>query len=109
MTETLEHLPAFQFPTWIILAWAGMYAISVAITTLVLIYIAKYLTLEKHYIVILVVENASCLVISLAGFANNLLMVNGFYNLTSCYWQFFILYYVSLTESVASALISILR
>ena len=103
------HSPAFQFPSWIILSWAGMFVVSAAVTIGVLVYISKYLTVEKHFIVILVMDNACCLLLSLAGFVNYMLMVNGFYYLTSCYIQFYINYYTNLIGSTATALISALR
>ena len=101
--------PTFWYPEWVLIVWAVASGIRIAVTSGVLAYIAKYLAIEKHFLIVLLADNFSCLVMSAASLVNHLLMLNGFYNLMSCYFNFFFSYFILAIGAIATALISVFR
>ena len=109
MPSTPE-LPNYRFPNEVLVPWAVLSGVRVAVTSGVLVYVAKYLDVEKHFFIVLIVDNVVCLVMSVAGFVNYVMMIHGvYYNLTSCYFNFFLGYYMLLVGTVTTALISVFR
>ena len=104
------NLPNFRFPNEVLVPWAVASGVRVAVTSGVLVYVAKYFTVEKHFFMILIADNIVCLVMSVASFVNHVMMIHGvYYNLISCYFNFFFSYYTLLVGTVANALISVFR
>ena len=97
------------FPRWALGSWAAMSAVRSTVTAGVLVYIVKYLDVEKHFFIILVADNIFCLVMSLAVFINRLLMYHGLYNVTTCYFNYFFVGYTFMVGTISTALISVLR
>ena len=92
-----------------VLTWAIVSAVRVVVTIGVLAYIVKCLVVEKHFLVVLIVDNTFCLLMSLAGIANHVLTIYGFHNLTSCLFTFILLYYTVLAGVISTALVSVFR
>ena len=109
MPSTPE-LSNYRFPNEVLVPWAVTSGVRVAVTSGVLVYLAKYLDVEKHFFILLIVDNVVCLVMSMAGFVNYVMMIHGvYYNLTSCYFNFFLGYYMLLVGTVTTALLSVFR
>ena len=109
MVKMITIKTAFQFPTQIIGLWAGVTLFRALINIGILIYIIKYFDVERHFFIVLLADNIICLLMSLGGFINQVSMLTGFYNLTTCYLNFFCLYNILLIGAVVTALISVLR
>ena len=109
MMKMMITRTAFQFPRQIVVLWAAVCLFRVLTTSGILIYIIKYFDVEKHFFTVILVDSIVCLLMSLAGFVNFIFMTSGFYNLMSCYFNFFFIYNILLVGAVVTALISVFR